>query len=908
MYEGGMTAMKKRLVSLLCTLALCLGLLPVTALAAAEGAPNNLYVGNQNVKSGEDTTYWTTDDSGGLVKSDETANWTVRYNPNTATLTLNGATITGSSDSSVSKGAGIYALCYNGNPVSLTIELIGTNTITGSYGIYLDGHQGGAICTNASVLIKNGNDSGESGSLTVNGTSNHGIYIISGTGNASLTIENASVVANATSSYGGSGVCVQSGASSKDSPKLSLAVNGGSLTTSDSASDEGIKFYVGASEANSATTSLTVNDNAIVDARTGGISASGVSVNPDVNIGSTGSTGGIVFDGTEGTVYGDVTLGESLTIGEGETLTIPEGSTLNTNNNLTNNGTVTIENGGTLNGSDTINNTGTINVENGGKLEGTPTGTVVYAPTITTQPAGQEVTVGQTATFTVAASGESLTYQWQYSNDNGTNWNDISGATGNSYITDAATLEMNNYQYQCVVSNSAGSVTSDPVTLTVNSVPVNGVILRPDRLDLFTGDNATLKATIVPDTATNQDVTWSSSNDTIAIVDETGTVTAVAAGEATITVTTVDGGKQATCTVKVTQATYSISADTSPDFGSVCPGYTRPAARIVTVTNTGNQTQTLTQPVSTASFEVGALSKTQLAPGEKAAFTVQPKAGLTEGTYKENILISGSGGAALSVTAAFTVKHDLEKVAAKASTCTEAGNTEYWTCKVCGKTFSDAEGKKEITRESTVIQAAGHRYENGKCTVCGAADPDYRPAAAQPAATPLPYYILHFNTMGGYPLADVTFGEGASVELWPYNPVRPGYLFQGWYTDEALTKPVSTVVLVRETTVYAKWAVDPAAQAAGSSTGSSGSGSGSGAGSKATAAPSPTATPTATPEPTPTATPTPTPTATPEATPQVASAPDEAGNKGGFPVLPVALGAAAILAGIVAVVILRRRV
>ena len=49
--------MKKRMLSLLCVLALCLGLLPTTALAAAEGAPATLYVGNQNVRDGENTTY-----------------------------------------------------------------------------------------------------------------------------------------------------------------------------------------------------------------------------------------------------------------------------------------------------------------------------------------------------------------------------------------------------------------------------------------------------------------------------------------------------------------------------------------------------------------------------------------------------------------------------------------------------------------------------------------------------------------------------------------------------------------------------------------------------------------------------------------------------------------------------------
>ena len=474
--------MKKRMLSLLCVLALCLGLLPVTALAAGEDAPNTLYVGNQNVKSGEDTTYWSTNqDTGELTPCTGSGDdWNVKYEQISNTLTLKDAKISGSyHEFNNPFTAGIYAKGSSDQPVALTIELIGTNTITGNYGIYLDGHQGNTICTNASVLIKNGNDSGESGSLTVNGTSNHGIYIISGTGNASLTIKNASVVANATSSYSDSGVCVKSGASSKDSPELSLTVNGGSLTTSGSASGEGIKFYVGAYEATSATTSLTVTDNAIVDARTGGISASGVSGNPNVTIGSTGSTGGIVFDGTEGTVYGDVTLDESLTINQGETLTIPEGSSLNANGKLTNDGT--------------------INVQDGGKLEGTPTsgsGTVVNAPTITAQPTNQTVTAGNTATFTVAASGSKpLSYKWQYRTNSGTNWNDIPDATDNNYTIEAVTLDMNNYQYQCVVSNSAGSVTSEVATLTVNEPAPTTYTITADVFPLGAGTATADKTT-----------------------------------------------------------------------------------------------------------------------------------------------------------------------------------------------------------------------------------------------------------------------------------------------------------------------------------------------------------------------------------------------------------------------------
>ena len=84
--------MKKRFLSLLCVLALCLGLLPVTALAV--DAPATLYVGNKQVISGSDNaTYWTTDTDGNLTQSAADQSWNVKYDPATVTLTLRGATI-----------------------------------------------------------------------------------------------------------------------------------------------------------------------------------------------------------------------------------------------------------------------------------------------------------------------------------------------------------------------------------------------------------------------------------------------------------------------------------------------------------------------------------------------------------------------------------------------------------------------------------------------------------------------------------------------------------------------------------------------------------------------------------------------------------------------------------------------
>ena len=81
----------------------------------------------------------TTDTDGNLTQSAADQSWNVKYDPATVTLTLRGATIQGGTNTGPAPfGSGIYALCSEGQSVALTIELIGTNTITGNYGIYVD--------------------------------------------------------------------------------------------------------------------------------------------------------------------------------------------------------------------------------------------------------------------------------------------------------------------------------------------------------------------------------------------------------------------------------------------------------------------------------------------------------------------------------------------------------------------------------------------------------------------------------------------------------------------------------------------------------------------------------------------------------------------------------------------------
>ena len=96
------------------------------------------------------------------------------------------------------------------------------------------------------------------------------------------------------------------------------------------------------------------------------------------------------------------------------------------------------------------------------------------APTITTQPVSLTVTAGQTAIFTVVASGTApLGYQWR---KNGTN---IAGATSASYTTPATTTSDSGSTFDVVVSNSAGSATSASVKLTVNGATAAPSITTP---------------------------------------------------------------------------------------------------------------------------------------------------------------------------------------------------------------------------------------------------------------------------------------------------------------------------------------------------------------------------------------------------------------------------------------------
>ena len=139
------------------------------------------------------------------------------------------------------------------------------------------------------------------------------------------------------------------------------------------------------------------------------------------------------------------------------------------------------------------------------------------------------------------------------------------------------------------------------------TVAVTGVTLNKTSLSMVEGNSETLTATVSPDNATNKAVSWKSSDASIASVDGTGKVTAVKAGSATITVSTTDGSKTATCSVSVTPktisvtgvaiepstleikegATFQLKATVSPADASQAVDWASPSPHIATVDQNG---------------------------------------------------------------------------------------------------------------------------------------------------------------------------------------------------------------------------------------------------------------------------------------------------------------------------------
>src|SRR5213082_978086 len=265
---------------------------------------------------------------------------------------------------------------------------------------------------------------------------------------------------------------------------------------------------------------------------------------------------------------------------------------------------------------------------------------VLVAPTITRQPASQMVSVGQTATFTVAATGTApLRYQWH---KNGTA---IGGATAASYTTPATTAADNGDQFTVVVSNAAGSVTSSAAALTVSSVLVAPTITRqPASQTVSTGQKATFTVTATGTAPLSYQ--WQKNGTAIS--------GATAASYTTPATTAADNGDQ--FTVVVSNAVGSVTSRAAALTVSavlVAPTITtQPASQTVTAGQRAAFTATAT---GTAPLSYQWQKNGTAIGGATAASYTTPATTAADNGDQFTVVVSNAAGSVTSRAAALTV-------------------------------------------------------------------------------------------------------------------------------------------------------------------------------------------------------------------------------------------------------------
>jgi hypothetical protein len=125
---------------------------------------------------------------------------------------------------------------------------------------------------------------------------------------------------------------------------------------------------------------------------------------------------------------------------------------------------------------------------------------------ITTQPTDITLCENNDATFTVVAT-DATSYQWQVSTDGGTTWNDIAGATSDSYTISGTTVDLNGNQYRVLVGSCPTAIESDAATLTVNALP--SITTQPTNVSVCADGSASFA--VVASNATSYQ--WQESTD-----------------------------------------------------------------------------------------------------------------------------------------------------------------------------------------------------------------------------------------------------------------------------------------------------------------------------------------------------------------------------------------------------------
>ena len=383
--------------------------------------------------------------------------------------------------------------------------------------------------------------------------------------------------------------------------------------------------------ASAASTTNTTNASSVAPAA---LSASPASVNfGNVSVGSS-SNQSLTITNTGGTA---ATISQASASGTGFSLsgvTLP--ATLNPGTSATFTATFAPGATGSASGSASFTSaqlSSTYSVS----MSGTGVG---VAPSIIAQPVSISILTGQTATFSVTATGTApLAYQWKM------NGAAIAGATGSTYTTPTETTSNNGAQFTVAVSNAAGTVISNAATLTVTTTPVPpSITTQPSNQTIFAGQTATFS--VVANGTSPLSYQWS----------QNGTPIGGATSSSYTTPAETTSNSGATFSVVVSNSVGSATSNNAtltvnPD--PVAPTITsQPASQTINAgqTATFSVTASGTAPLSYQWLQNG----TAIGGATSSSYTTPVESVSNSGTHF-SVTVSNSAGSATSNTATLTV-------------------------------------------------------------------------------------------------------------------------------------------------------------------------------------------------------------------------------------------------------------
>jgi len=193
-------------------------------------------------------------------------------------------------------------------------------------------------------------------------------------------------------------------------------------------------------------------------------------------------------------------------------------------------------------------------------------------PAITQQPESQQVCQGGNVTFSVASDDSLRAYQWQFSNNNGLTFNNITGAVSSSYIISSAEEAQNNFQFRVLLRGQCNVTTSTVAKLTVFTLPQ--VVLTPTLTSIVPGETSTLTATITPGSDPNVVSAWIKDGSVFSVTGNSFPVTVTNLGSYQVEVSDDNGCTNESAIVTITgKASTSLYIYPNPNTGQFTVSY-----------------------------------------------------------------------------------------------------------------------------------------------------------------------------------------------------------------------------------------------------------------------------------------------------------------------------------------------